>query len=48
MLDIKSIIGFMVRAGINQHKKKRLLKKVVDNLKLCGKMNISDWPIKLN
>ena len=44
MLDTKSIIVFMVRAGINQHQK-RLLKIVVDNLKLCGKMNISDWPI---
>lgn len=44
MLDTKSIIVFMVRAGINQHQK-RLLKKVVDNLKLCSKMNISDWPI---
>ena len=47
MLDTKSIIVFMVRAEINQPQK-RLLKKVVDNLKLCGKMNISDWPIKLN
>ena len=44
MLDIKSIIVFMVRAEINQNTKK-IVKKVVDNLKLCGKMNISDWPI---
>ena len=47
MLDIKSIIVFMVRAEINQNTKK-IVKKVVDNLNLCSKINISDWPIKLN
>ena len=45
MLDCRFIIVFMVRAEINQNTKKRLLKKVVDNLKICGNMNISDWPI---
>ena len=44
MLVSMSIIVFMVRAEINQPQK-RLLKKVVDNLKMCSRMNISDWPI---